>query len=88
MSQISIPAHFDGNRVVLDDPVHQEWDTPLVVTVLDLVGSDRQEWHRFALAQFARAYGPDEPEYGPESIREMNPDYDGREDGPLAPISG
>jgi len=33
MSQ-SIPAHFDGERILLDDPVELETDAKLIVTVL------------------------------------------------------
>ncbi len=35
---------------------------------------ERQAWQQFGRARFARAYGPDEPEYTPADIRaERNP---------------
>jgi hypothetical protein len=30
---------------------------------------DRQEWQEFGRRQLARAYGSDEPEYGPDDIK-------------------
>ena len=34
-----------------------------------------EEWTRSAMANLARAYGPDEPEYSATAIIEPNPDY-------------
>jgi len=34
MNTISIPAHFDGERILLDEPVELERDAKLLITVL------------------------------------------------------
>ena len=35
----------------------------------------REEWSRAAMANLARAYGPDEPDYSAAAIIEPNPHY-------------
>ena len=37
--------------------------------------SEREDWSRAALGNLARAYGPDEPDYGAAMIVEPNPHY-------------
>jgi len=37
--------------------------------------TDREEWSRSAMANLARAYGPDEPDYSAAAIIEPNPQY-------------
>jgi len=37
--------------------------------------AEREEWARVALANLARAYGPDEPDYSAAAIIEPNPHY-------------
>ncbi len=34
MSTINLKAHFDGNKILLDEPFNLEPDTKLIVTVL------------------------------------------------------
>ena len=34
MSNVSIPAHFDGERILLDEPIELQPNTKLIVTVL------------------------------------------------------
>ncbi|MBM3883977.1 MAG: type II toxin-antitoxin system Phd/YefM family antitoxin [Verrucomicrobia bacterium] len=36
---------------------------------------EREDWLRAAEQNLSLAYGPDEPEYGPEKIVEPNPHY-------------
>jgi hypothetical protein len=38
--------------------------------------AEREDWFRTAEPNLTRAYGPDEPEYGPEQIVELNPRYE------------
>jgi hypothetical protein len=78
MIRTVIPAHFDGDRIQLDEPVDLQPDMRLFVTIVSKDDEEREEWHRFSALQLARAYSDDEPEYGPESIIEVNPDYAGR----------
>jgi hypothetical protein len=37
MDPISIPAHFDGQKIVLDEPRDLEVDAKLLVTVLPII---------------------------------------------------
>lgn len=34
MNAITLPAHFDGSQIQLDEPFEMEPDTKLIVTVL------------------------------------------------------
>jgi hypothetical protein len=77
MSHITVPAHYDGERIHLDKPVRLPINARLLVTVLE-EEDDHDLWLRFSAANLARAYGEDEPEYGLEDIKEPNPYYDGR----------
>ena len=74
---ISIPAHFDGERILLDEPVELERDARLIVTVLPNGDTDRNTWLRLSLNQLNAAYG-DGDDYPLESIKEVNTDYEGR----------
>ena len=83
MNAINLPAHFDGERIVLDEPFDLKPHTRLIVTVLpeDLSSQDddeREAWFNWALEQFNRGYGDDEPDYPLSAIKEFNPDYRGR----------
>jgi hypothetical protein len=80
MSSVTLRAHFDGERIRLDEPFDLEPDAELLVTVLpsELIASDREGWSRLAGMSLAQAYGDDEPEYPLEMVKEANPEYEGR----------
>lgn len=80
MNTITLPAHFDGNKIVLDEPFDMEPNTRLIVTILPEEQSDpeRDDWANLAMESLERAYGDDEPEYTVDMIKEHNPDYKGR----------
>lgn len=79
MNTISLRAHFDGKKILLDDPFNLEPDTKLIVTVLPKdIGEERADWMRLSENCLEKAYGNDEPEYSSKLIKEANPDYDGR----------
>ena len=40
-----------------------------------LPDAEREDWTRAAMANLARAYGPDEPDYSAAAIIEPNPQY-------------
>lgn len=75
---ISIPAHFDGERILLDEPVELEPNARLIVTVLPNGDTDRDAWLRLSIAQLNGAYNGDADDYPLELVKEMNPDYEGR----------
>ena len=78
MSTISIPAHFDGEHNLLDEPVELEPNTKLLVTILPKHGEDHEAWLRLSRQRLEDAYGEDEEEYTLDSLKEANPDYEGR----------
>ena len=77
MTPKTISAHFDGKQIVLDEPFELEPNMKIVVTILP-EDNEREEWRLAAMLSLARAYSDDEPEYGLDSIKEWNPDYEGR----------
>lgn len=40
MEAVTLPAHFDGDRILLDEPFDLEPDTNLIVTVLPKQGGE------------------------------------------------
>lgn len=75
---ISIPAHFDGDRILLDEPVELERNARLLVTVLTSGDGERDAWLHFSASQLEATYNGDGDEYPLDAIKEMNPDYEGR----------
>ena len=76
MSNVSIPAHFDGERILLDEPIKLEPNTKLIVTVLGKNDAEHESWMRLFGLGLETAYRTDEEEYSLDSIREANPEYD------------
>ena len=76
MGNISIPAHFDGERILLDEPIELEPDAKLIVTVLEKNDAEHEQWLRLSNQGLENGYDTDEDEYSLESIREANPEYD------------
>ena len=76
MSNVSIPAHFDGERILLDEPIELEPNTKLIVTVLGEDDAEHESWLRLSGLGLENAYSTDEEEYSLDSIREANPKYD------------
>lgn len=69
MPTVSLPAHFDGERIVLDEPYELPPNVPLVVTVLPVDDPERRAWHEAGARALARAYGDDEPDYTLDDLR-------------------
>ena len=73
MGPITVPAHFDGERILLDVPLHLEPNAELLVTVVPNDDAERAAWLALSARSLASAYGRDEPDYGPDCVREANP---------------
>ena len=70
MPTVSLRAHYDGERIQLDEPFDLPPDVPLLVTVLvPDADNDREAWIATSRQALARAYGDDEPEYAPADVR-------------------
>lgn len=75
MSSVTLKAHFDGNKICLDDPYPLESNARLVVTVVmgDSDAAGRQAWLAASQASLGLAYGPAEPDYSDSVLREKPP---------------
>jgi len=76
MSQ-TIAAHFDGQHILLDEPVELEPNTKLLVTVLPN-DSESDEWLAVSRKRLESAYENGEAEYPLDLIKEPNPEYESR----------
>lgn len=68
MTTVALSAHFDGEKIQLDEPCQLPPNARLVVVVLPS-DDERQEWSKLAMQQLAKAYGPNEPEYTSADLR-------------------
>lgn len=69
MPTVALKAHFDGDRIVLDEPFDLPPHSPLIVTVLPKPDTEHADWEALAVESLARAYGPDEPDYSLDDIK-------------------
>jgi len=70
MPTVTLRAHYDGERIQLDEPFDLPPDVPLLVTVLaPEADTDRAAWIAAGRQALARAYGDDEPEYTLDDLR-------------------
>jgi hypothetical protein len=82
MPMIALPAHFDGERIHLDEPFDLEPNMKLIVTILPKLEADDEHhaWLNLSGQRLENAYGENEPEYSTDQLKEVNPDYEkGRE---------
>lgn len=77
MKTVTLTAHFDGERIQLDEPYALPPKTRLLVTILPEEADDeeREGWTELSLQGLASAYGPDEPDYSLDLLKEKNPEY-------------
>ena len=74
---ITLPAHFDGNSIILDTPYKLKSNDKLLITVLESTSErdEINEWTSSSLLQLNRAFSEDEVVYSHSLIKEPNPDY-------------
>ena len=79
MKTVTLSAIFDGQHIQLEEPYPIPPRTRMLVTLLPETTGDEAEfrkfWGQLAVQNLDRAYGPDEPEYTLDMIKEPNPDY-------------
>lgn len=87
MKAVILRAHFDGRKIVLDEPIKLKPNTKLMVTVLPEIESDKKKdklkeerdaWLQISMKGLENVYRKDEIEYSMDLIKEPNPDYEGR----------
>lgn len=70
MPAVTLKAHYDGERIVLDELFEIPANSPLMVTVLPPTEAEVDEdWILVARKALSAAYGTDEPDYGIEDLR-------------------
>lgn len=75
-----LKAHFDGEKILLDESFPLSAATSLKVVVLpeDQHDEEREDWSLLAKSGLAASFDEDEPEYSLDLVKEPNPDYEGR----------
>ena len=73
-----IPAHYDGERILLDEPVELEPNAKLIIQVLPTNDPERDAWLGFSKTGLESAFANGEDEYPLELVKENNPDYEAR----------
>ena len=65
MPSVTLKAHYDGERIQLDEPFDLPPKASLLVTILlpQEGDSDRVAWLAASKAALARAFADNEPEY-------------------------
>lgn len=76
METITLRAHFDGKKILLDDPYDLQPDTNLLVVVIRQPSEEQTEWLTLSAQGLNAAYGADEPDYPVTLIKEPNPTYE------------
>ena len=74
----SILAHFDGERILLDEPFELEPNAKLIIQVLPKGDDEREQWLTLSKSRFADAFANGEDDYSLDLIKETNPEYDAR----------
>lgn len=70
MPALTLKAHFDGERIQLDEPFDLPLNASLMVTVLaPVIGTEIAQWAQASAGGLARAYGDDEPEYAITDVK-------------------
>ncbi|MBM4066950.1 MAG: hypothetical protein FJ266_15170 [Planctomycetes bacterium] len=70
MKAINLKAHFDGEKIILDEPHNIEPNAKLIVTVLPKhMNEDREDWMVISQKGLEQAYGKNEPEYPVDLIK-------------------
>jgi hypothetical protein len=78
MKSLSIPAHFDGTQILLDENIELEKNARLLVTVLPNQDEEYLAWLNLSRQGIANINDSDEEEYSLDLIKEINPEYEGR----------
>ena len=63
MAMKSIAAHFDGQQVRLDEDVELQPQARLLVTILEDIDPEREDFLTLAGKAFADSFGEDDVEY-------------------------
>jgi hypothetical protein len=75
VKSVVLKAHYDGEKICLDEPFNLRPNTKLLVTVITgaSLEEERQAWLAASQAGLAKAYGENEPDYSDAMLRERPP---------------
>lgn len=82
MKTVSVTAHFDGERIRLDEPLDLEPNAKLMVTVLSPLSPtpegevERSAWQQLSARGLAAAYAEDEEDFDLSDVKVSNPAYE------------
>lgn len=65
----TLKAHFEGDRIELDEPFELPQGAQLLVAVISAEDEEREAWRLLSLHSLSCAYGPDEPEYTLDDLK-------------------
>lgn len=63
MTTITVRAHFDGEKLILREPLTLPPHTDLLITLHTLPDSEQDDWRELAVQGLSAAYGDNEPDY-------------------------
>ena len=70
MPTVTLKAHFDGERIQLDESYPLPPNASLLVTLIHPAPDiERQPWFDLAAQSLAAAYGDNEPDYDPGDLK-------------------
>ncbi len=69
MPAITLKAHYDGQRILLDEPFDLPVNSSLMITVLPSFNNENDPWVNIATKGLFDAYSDNEPEYSVENIK-------------------
>ena len=76
MTYKTIPAHYDGEKICLDEQIKLKRNEKLFVTIVSDIEEPREEnFNALSLLGLSKAYGEDELDYSSLHIREPNSEY-------------
>ena len=80
MPMITLPAHYDGERICLDEEFELEPNSKLIVTVLqeEEIDNEHESWVNLSAQTLEHSYGEKEPDYSPDLLKEINPSYEAK----------
>ncbi|TAN01244.1 MAG: hypothetical protein EPN39_02630 [Chitinophagaceae bacterium] len=76
MEAIEVIGKIDEQgKLIVDEllPVHNK--QVRVVLLIEEDEQERKDWIKLSMEGLSRAYGPDEPEYTVDMVKEVNPKY-------------
>ncbi len=77
METIVLRAHFDGEQILLDDPIELQPNARLLITVIPEPTAEQIAWLRLSAGGLSAAYSANEPDYSSAALKEPNPVYEG-----------